>query len=232
MNDKVTLYIATHNITGLKYFGKTTRYFNSGDLQKSYHGSGTYWRNHLKKHGNDVSMEIFQICSLIENEIDFVTPIAIRFSKENDIVRSNSWANAKIEDGFEGGSLQGELHPCFGKSLSAEHKKSVSDTNKGKPKSEEHKQKLREAATGRILSNETKLKLSITSSGERNGFYGKHHTEETKEKLKYPKSDETKKKLSISAKEKLICPHCGLAGGKSAMKRWHFDNCKFKEGNK
>jgi hypothetical protein len=23
-----------------------------------------------------------------------------------------------------------------------------------------------------------------------------------------------------------ICPHCGLSGQRSAMKRWHFDNCK------
>lgn len=27
----------------------------------------------------------------------------------------------------------------------------------------------------------------------------------------------------------LKCPHCGRAGGASAMKRWHFDNCKYKK---
>lgn len=26
----------------------------------------------------------------------------------------------------------------------------------------------------------------------------------------------------------LTCPHCGLVGGASALKRWHFDNCKSK----
>lgn len=25
-----------------------------------------------------------------------------------------------------------------------------------------------------------------------------------------------------------ICPHCGLVGSTSNMKRWHFDNCKHK----
>jgi hypothetical protein len=29
-------------------------------------------------------------------------------------------------------------------------------------------------------------------------------------------------------KETIICPHCKTSGGKPAMKRWHFDNCKFK----
>ena len=43
-----TLYVKTHNKTGLKYLGRTTQ-----DPYK-YKGSGTYWRSHLKKHGNRV----------------------------------------------------------------------------------------------------------------------------------------------------------------------------------
>lgn len=31
----VCLYIATHNITGKKYFGKTTKWFTLEDLQKN-----------------------------------------------------------------------------------------------------------------------------------------------------------------------------------------------------
>lgn len=26
--------------------------------------------------------------------------------------------------------------------------------------------------------------------------------------------------------KRIECPHCGKVGGKSAMKRYHFDNCK------
>ena len=43
------LYIKTHNITGLKYFGKTT-----GDPY-TYFGSGTKWLNHLNVYGKDVT---------------------------------------------------------------------------------------------------------------------------------------------------------------------------------
>ena len=39
------LYIKEHNVTGLKYFGKTTR-----DPLK-YKGSGTHWTRHISKHG-------------------------------------------------------------------------------------------------------------------------------------------------------------------------------------
>jgi hypothetical protein len=28
------------------------------------------------------------------------------------------------------------------------------------------------------------------------------------------------------SKEQVACPHCGKSGGISAMKRWHFDNCR------
>ena len=48
MSQITHLYIKTHNITGLKYFGKTI------GNPYSYKGSGTYWNNHLKKHGNNI----------------------------------------------------------------------------------------------------------------------------------------------------------------------------------
>ena len=48
MEDKVTLYIATHNITGKKYFGKTVKWFTQEELQKNYRGSGKYWNKHKK----------------------------------------------------------------------------------------------------------------------------------------------------------------------------------------
>ena len=99
---KVCLYIATHNTTGLKYFGKSTKYFTQEDLQKYYHGSGKYWTNHIKKHGDDVTMEIYGIYNLEE-----VEEKALTFSEENNIVESLNWANLKMENGLDGGSDNG-----------------------------------------------------------------------------------------------------------------------------
>jgi hypothetical protein len=60
-------------------------------------------------------------------------------------------------------------------------------------------------------------------TGEMNHFFGKTHTEETKEKIR----ESNKKRKGIKQKV-LKCPHCELEGGSSCMKRYHFDKCKKK----
>jgi hypothetical protein len=42
-----------------------------------------------------------------------------------------------------------------------------------------------------------------------------------------------KRKIAMTGnpKPKVECPHCSKIGGISAMKRWHFDNCKLRELN-
>lgn len=99
---QVALYIATHNTTKKKYFGKTTRYLTEEALQKNYHGSGVMWVEHLKDFGDDVSMKLLGVYS-----IDTVSAIAIKFSNDNNIVASNDWLNMVIEDGLYGGSIKG-----------------------------------------------------------------------------------------------------------------------------
>ena len=78
------LYIKTHNKTGLKYFGKTV----SSDPEK-YKGSGIYWTNHIEKHGNDVSTEIYGFYT----DREACLQDAIQFSEEHNIVSSDEWAN-------------------------------------------------------------------------------------------------------------------------------------------
>lgn len=43
-----------------------------------------------------------------------------------------------------------------------------------------------------------------------------------------PKNEQWRKSQSISQSKTHICPHCELEGIGSAMKRWHFDNCKLR----
>lgn len=60
-----------------------------------------------------------------------------------------------------------------------------------------------EGALGCIVSLKTRKKISEKTKGEKNPFYGKHHSEETIEKLKNRIiSDETRKKISESRKGK------------------------------
>lgn len=92
------LYIKQHNITGLKYFGKTVK----SDPIK-YKGSGKVWLRHINKHGNDVSTLWTQLFTDKEAIVEYATT----FSINNDIVKSPDWANLKIEDGLWGGGVKG-----------------------------------------------------------------------------------------------------------------------------
>lgn len=83
------LYIKQHNKTGLKYFGKTIQ------NPLKYIGSSTYWKSHLKKHGQDITTIWIELFINEERLINF----AINFSIKNDIVNSNEWANLIIENG-------------------------------------------------------------------------------------------------------------------------------------
>lgn len=90
------LYVKTHNTTGLKYFGKTIR-LNS---IHSYKGSGVYWRRHLKVHGKNYTTELLGIWQNEEKLIEY----AKKFSEENNIVKSELWANMVCEEGLQGAS--------------------------------------------------------------------------------------------------------------------------------
>lgn len=101
------LYVKTHNITGLKYFGKTV---NKHPV--TYRGSGVRWLNHINYHGNDVTTEII---GYYTDEIE-CTNAAITFSTVNNIVESSDWANLEIENGTDGGFVgcTGEKNTQFG----------------------------------------------------------------------------------------------------------------------
>lgn len=127
----IYLYIKTHNKTGLKYFGKTI----STNPEK-YHGSGTYWKRHIEKHGYDVTTEIFGEYKDEESAKD----AAIQFSIENSIVESNAWANLKLET-LDGGwdhvnsmskELRKEKFLSWWNSLSDEEKY-ILNSKKGHP---------------------------------------------------------------------------------------------------
>jgi group I intron endonuclease len=71
-----------------------------------------------------------------------------------------------------------------GKKFTEEHKQKIREANKGRIFTEEHKEKIKIARRKRITTEETKRRLSISHSGEKNSFFGKHHTEETKQKIR------------------------------------------------
>lgn len=94
------LYIKTHNITGLKYFGKTIN-----DPYK-YCGSGKRWLNHIRKHGYHITTEILGYYTNKEECIS----AALHFSVINNISSSDEWANIIPENGINGGGDCSQMH--------------------------------------------------------------------------------------------------------------------------
>lgn len=139
------LYIKTHNITGLKYFGKTIK-----DPLK-YKGSGKYWTNHIQKHGYNVTTEIIGYYT-IESEC---ISAARQFSKQNNIVESADWANLMPENGINGG-LQYNSGYNF-KILNS------------LPKPKSQKEKISKSLKGIIHSKESNLKKSQNRANRHKG---------------------------------------------------------------
>ena len=142
------LYIKQHNITGLKYFGKTT----AKDPTK-YKGSGVQWTNHLIEHGNHVTT----VWAQLFNDVTSLVEYANSFSANNDIVESNEWANLIVENGRAGGQQPGA---GLGRKHTAETKEKMR-----KPKSKEHCRNLSLSHKGSTWSTESKKKLSASKTG-------------------------------------------------------------------
>lgn len=87
------LMIKTHNVTGKKYLCKTIR-----EDHNDYLGSGTLWRRHLSKHGEDISTEvIFQT-----EDKDYFNEVCKETSIKLNVVESTDWLNIVPEQGDGG----------------------------------------------------------------------------------------------------------------------------------
>ena len=127
----IYLYVKTHNKTGVKYLGKTTKQ----DTHR-YPGSGTDWKTHLKEHGADYTTEIIRECQTNQE----LNKWGRYYSELWNVVESLEWANRIPETG---GGQCGE-----------ESAKKISAKLKGKnkpPRTKEHTEN--QAATMRGRKN-------------------------------------------------------------------------------
>ena len=115
-------------------------------------------------------------------------------------------------------SQKGRIPWNKGLSLSDEKKKEIKD--KLKPRTLEHSMNIIESKrrNGTLKhKEETKINFSINRLCEKNSFYGKTHTQETKDKI------------TAANRTVVVCPYCNKRGMQSGMNRWHFKNCKEKD---
>jgi hypothetical protein len=167
--------IKRHSVTGMKYFCKTILQPESKML--SYKGSGKIWLKHIKKHGKQhVVTDWFQLF-VNRNEC---TQFAIKFSKDNNIVLSNEWANLIEENGLDGGNKL----PCI--VFTPEHRRKLSESAKRRTHKYSHgletRQKISEVLKSKkiVRTKEQREKLRIANLGHK-------HTEKTKQKMRGPR---------------------------------------------
>lgn len=78
---------------------------------------------------------------------------------------------------------KGELSPLFGTRFSEEHKQKISEALSNRKLSKETIARISKSKKGVKFSKEHRKKLSEKTKGEKNPFYGKTHSEETKKKI-------------------------------------------------
>ena len=182
-------------------------------------GSGNRaWKSHshIKKPKNHNNIVVIQ-----DNLTEFVA-----HSLEMWLIKL--WGRIDIKTGIlhnktaGGEGISGYRHSIETKKIISEHSKNcslktrmkLSIAGKKRIQSDACKEKMRIIAKNRPpMSEETRVKISIAQTG-------KICSEKTKIKM-----SEIKKGIP---KPKIQCPHCKLIGGVPQLKRYHFDNCKFK----
>jgi hypothetical protein len=90
--------------------------------------------------------------------------------------------------------------------------------NKGKQMPPEYGEVRSRSLKKYKRTNEHQSNLNCSLKGRKPTFTGKSHSVSSKNKIS----------VSLTGKKHplLTCPHCGLSGGQSNMKRYHFDRCK------
>lgn len=190
----IYLYVKIHNVTGLKYLGKTTN-----KNPHKYPGSGKHWLRHIKKHGYDVTTQI-----LIKTTCEDVLKLfGTHYSKLWNVVNSKEWANLKPENG-DGGGCFGEFNGAYGKPKSKEHREKLSKANKGKQTGKNNgfygKKHLPEIRSKIILGRKNHIMTEIELENRKSGAVKMWERRKKCNLPKPPVSEETRKKLSEQAK--------------------------------
>ena len=200
-----------------------------------YKGSGVFWKNHCSKYGYDYSTEIL-FESADQNQI---AQKGLYYSNLWNVVESTEWANLKAEEG-DGGYCRNSVTPeanakrsasLKGRKFTDEHRKKLSEANKGKYWHSEETKK----AAAKKASLKLKGKKKPDGFGEkiRQANVGKTMSDESKIKMRAAWSDDRKAAQAERTRAQnanrpvLTCPHCNKQGTNPGnMNRYHFDNCK------
>ena len=137
-------------------------------------------QNAWNKYGN-INFEFTTIATLLSNERDKALDAEAYLINYYDSYHTGY----NMSQGYDGST---KIIITEERKLKLSKASKGNQHRKGYKDSEWHKQRISETHKGKILSDETKHKISQSKkgkfTGEDNHFYGKHHTEETKDKIR------------------------------------------------
>lgn len=204
---KLTKIYVKQSPIGLFYLGKTEK-----ENHDKYTGSGTRWLNHLRAHKikpKDIKTWILHETT---NAHDLKI-MGIYYSKLFNVIENDNWANLMNEEGC-GGTVIRSKKGIYSFSKKMKNYITINKDHEEKRVPKEKIDYYYDKGWKKGISENSKNILSKIRKNK-------------------PKSEDLKKKLSESTKgikkEQVICPHCKLLGGKPAMIRHHFNNCKNKK---
>ena len=222
----IYLYIKQHSITKLKYFGVTEK------DPTSYLGSGTYWKNHIKKHGKQY-VKTLKIYTFTNQET--CSKFAKEFSDTNNIVESKEWANQITESGTNKFCKNMKMSSTVKRKISIQAKKNHQNgvydyKHLSNDKSESHKSSISNSLY-KWHSNNTHPNLGKflpPATYERKERISKANRGKIGNRLGKTNSKEHKEKQSIAAlnRPRYQCPHCLRDFTIQTYSRYHGDNCK------
>lgn len=222
-----SLYIKTHNKTGLKYLGQTK---NNPLL---YKGSGSDWRKHIAQYGSDVRTEIiFQSANKTE-----LTQLGRFYSKLWNITEAMDdfgnkiWANRIPETGGGGGNTAGTVRYWPSEKQTQQgvntKRKNGNIKNAGSVAAREKAKNTMLSRYGTLKTGDESSRKKMWDTKRKNGTdkgYKKKKTAKSENAWNIRRQNGTN---TWTITEKIQCPHCGKIGAKSgAMQQWHMDNCK------
>lgn len=244
-------YLLKHIPSGKLYYGvQYAEDSNPTDFWTRYFTSSAYVHDLIEQDGlNAFEFEIRRTFDTREQAQNWESKVLRRMKVDirEDFINRNP--------GLGFGYASGEKHWAYGKKYSKEHKQKISDGQKNNPAwkntPKEHPSRLilseraKKTFTGRKQSQEHINKRKLV--GEKNGMYGKSHTNEFKQKLSELMKEKAKESnfkgtdnLANSCKQRIAngthpnqvittCHYCGKSvKSLGNYKRWHGENCKQK----
>ena len=206
-------YFLKWSILNKKYYG--SRVANEveprKDLWVNYFGSSNYVDRLVDLFGKP---DVIRVDKTFTDEQE-AQKYEIQVLKENDVVNDSTWLNQHIPgEGFTTAGrehtkkwreeaskrMKGQNNPMYRKDFSKGHRQKISISISGEKHPMYGIKGKNHYNFGRKRTEESRKKQSESNKGQNNPMYGKFHTKETRNKMKQPRTDETKLKISNSKK--------------------------------